>query len=151
MEHLMELHGALINYIKWQQPQYPGIYFITKISIIWSCDHFHSKDRCNAKFLTCEISDYCRTAHACADDAHEWLWLINCFATQQTTRVFIFIHKFSSSTIYQLNWHYTTGCDLPRPQALIKKFHANHYMKGLHEVVRHIIGAQRGVGYERSG
>ena len=24
-------------------------------------------------------------------------------------------------------------------------------MKGLHEVVRHIIGAQRGVGYERSG
>jgi hypothetical protein len=24
-------------------------------------------------------------------------------------------------------------------------------MKGLHEVVCHIIGAQRGVGYERSG
>jgi hypothetical protein len=24
---------------------------------------------------------------------------------------------------------------LPRPQALIKKFHASHYMKGLHEVV----------------
>jgi hypothetical protein len=23
---------------------------------------------------------------------------------------------------------------LPRPQALIKKFHASHYMKGLHEV-----------------
>ena len=40
---------------------------------------------------------------------------------------------------------------LPRPQALIKKFHASHYMKGLHEVVRHIIGAQRVVGYERSG
>jgi hypothetical protein len=33
----------------------------------------------------------------------------------------------------------------------IKKFHASHYMKGLHEVVCHIIGAQRGVGYERSG
>jgi hypothetical protein len=32
-----------------------------------------------------------------------------------------------------------------------KKFHASHYMKGLHEVVHHIIGAQRGVGYERSG
>jgi hypothetical protein len=32
-----------------------------------------------------------------------------------------------------------------------KKFHASHYMKGLHEVVRHIICAQRGVGYERSG
>jgi hypothetical protein len=32
----------------------------------------------------------------------------------------------------------------------IKKFHASHYMKGLHEVVCHIIGAQRGVGYERS-
>jgi hypothetical protein len=27
-----------------------------------------------------------------------------------------------------------------------KKFQASHYMKGLHEVVRHIIGAQRGVG-----
>jgi hypothetical protein len=39
---------------------------------------------------------------------------------------------------------------LPRPQALIQ-FHASHYMKGLHEVVRHIVGAQRGVGYERSG
>jgi hypothetical protein len=33
----------------------------------------------------------------------------------------------------------------------IKKFHASHYMKGLHEVVCHIIGAQRGVGHERSG
>ena len=41
--------------------------------------------------------------------------------------------------------------DLPRPQALIKFFYASHYMKGLHEVVRHILGAQRGVGYERSG
>jgi hypothetical protein len=39
---------------------------------------------------------------------------------------------------------------LPRPQALIKKFHASHYMKGLHEVVHHII-AQRAVAYERSG
>jgi hypothetical protein len=39
------------------------------------------------------------------------------------------------------------GNELPRPQALIKKFHASHYMKGLHEVVRHIIGAQRAVGF----
>jgi hypothetical protein len=26
---------------------------------------------------------------------------------------------------------------LPRPQALIKKFHMSHYMKGLHEVVHY--------------
>jgi hypothetical protein len=25
---------------------------------------------------------------------------------------------------------------LPRPEALIKRFHASHYMNGLHEVVR---------------
>ena len=35
--------------------------------------------------------------------------------------------------------HYTTYInlrkELPRPQALTKKFHASHYMKGLHEVV----------------
>ena len=31
---------------------------------------------------------------------------------------------------------------LPRPQALIKKFHASHYMKGLHEVVHHDEQAQ---------
>ena len=38
-------------------------------------------------------------------------------------------------------------------QGAIKLFHTHtsHQIKGLHEVVRHIIGAQRGVGYERSG
>jgi hypothetical protein len=44
----------------------------------------------------------------CAEDAHEWLWLIN-FPTQQTTHVFIksfcwiiFVHKFSN--IQFCNW-----------------------------------------------
>jgi hypothetical protein len=27
--------------------------------------------------------------------------------------------------------------------------HKSHYIKGIHEVVRHIIGAQRGMGYKR--
>ena len=39
-----------------------------------------------------------------------------------------------------------TARDLPRPQALIKKFHASHYMKGLHEVVHRDEQAQGVVG-----
>jgi hypothetical protein len=35
---------------------------------------------------------------------------------------------------------------LPRPQALIKKFHASHYMKGLHEVVHRDEQAQGVMG-----
>jgi hypothetical protein len=42
------------------------------------------------------------------------------------------------------------ACLVPM-QALRKIFHASHYMKSLHEAVRHIIGAQRGMAYERSG
>jgi hypothetical protein len=45
---------------------------------------------------------------------------------------------------------YDNGVILPIETALIRKFHASHYIKGLHEVVRHIIGAQRGVGYASS-
>jgi hypothetical protein len=36
--------------------------------------------------------------------------------------------------------------NLPRPQALIKKFHASHYMKGLHEVVHRDEQAQGVMG-----
>ena len=32
-----------------------------------------------------------------------------------------------------------------------KKISCESLYKGLHEVVHHIIGAQRGVGYERAG
>jgi hypothetical protein len=39
-------------------------------------------------------------------------------------------------------WHF----QLPRPQALIKKFHASHYMKGLHEVVHRDEQAQGVMG-----
>jgi hypothetical protein len=35
---------------------------------------------------------------------------------------------------------------LPRPQALIKKVHASHYMKGLHEVVHRVEQAQGVMG-----
>ena len=35
---------------------------------------------------------------------------------------------------------------LPRPQALIKRFHASHYMKGLHEVVHRDEQAQGVMG-----
>ena len=47
----------------------------------------------------------------CADDAHEWLWLIN-FATQQTTRVFIksfYLYiNFQTSILQLINWIETT-------------------------------------------
>ena len=42
------------------------------------------------------------------------------------------------------------GTSLPRPQALIKKFHASHYMKGLHEVVHRDEQAQGVMGLEAS-
>jgi hypothetical protein len=41
-------------------------------------------------------------------------------------------------------WLYVSG--LPRPQALIKKFHACHYIEGLHEVVHRDEQAQGFMG-----
>ena len=51
---------------------------------------------------------------------------------------------------YTINWQ--SLCLLPASSpGANKKISCESLYEGLHEVVRHIIGAQRGVGYERSG
>ena len=62
----------------------------------------------------------------------------------------VFERKFYKNVHYVNQSTEITSLYLPRPQALIKKFHASHYMKGLHEVVHRDEQAQGVMGLNQN-
>ena len=62
--------------------------------------------------------------------------MTQCLMTEEVTHIFKLIPDFQYESCLKPVFHFNRIVTyLPRPQALIKKFHASHYMKGLHEVV----------------